>query len=163
MNDFIDAFSFDGKTYKLTWLPDEPIEKCTPVTQAYGFCFDKEGELLIIKSLNQNNWQVPGGTPEGDETPVEALVREVEEEANAEIEDIHYLGSQKVVEEDGTTYFQFRYAAKVTNLNERKPDPDKGVVIPRQFIDPKDYRKVSGWGPMADDMIKRAKEKLNIS
>jgi ADP-ribose pyrophosphatase YjhB (NUDIX family) len=56
---------------------------------------------------------LPGGHPEGNETPQEALVREVWEEACAVVERAAYLGAQQVTDEHGKTYYQTRFWARV--------------------------------------------------
>lgn len=42
--------------------------------------FNKEGELLILKPSYKNNWTIPGGVVDKDESPRDACIREVKEE-----------------------------------------------------------------------------------
>jgi 8-oxo-dGTP diphosphatase len=154
-------YGFDGKNVLLTWLPGESYQGLKPIKQAYGFCFNREGKLLV-QQKKPGPWQVMGGTIEPGETPEETLIREVDEEVNIEIADIHYLGAQKVEEPDREAYYQLRFAARITKLKERQADPDKGILRKRRFINPNDYAKVSDWGEIGTAIVKRAKLKLNI-
>ncbi|MDQ2085922.1 NUDIX domain-containing protein [Herbivorax sp. ANBcel31] len=49
-----------------------------------GFVFYK-GKVLLIKHKKFNKWIYPGGHIENNETPEEALIREVKEETNYDI------------------------------------------------------------------------------
>lgn len=162
MNTISSEMTLDSKKYYLEWVPGESYTGLKNITQAYGFCFNRDGRLLVQRR-SFGPWQVMGGSIEPGETPEETLVREVAEEVNVEIENIKYIGTQKVTDENGRDINQLRFAAFITKLNRRKPDPAKGVIRPRKFIDPDRYAEVSGWGEMGTDMVNRAKKKLNLA
>lgn len=82
-------------------------------TQVSGYIFNEKNELLIVK--NGNTWTIPGGHPEIGETKIETLEREIMEEACVTINNIKYLGAVEVVE-NGETYYQLRYTAKVDTV-----------------------------------------------
>ncbi len=152
-----------GINYTFTWLGRIEIDSVAPVTQAYGFCYSSEGRLLVVDSLIDGRFQVPGGTVETGETTREALVREIIEEANTTIYDIQYLGMQKVENDtNDEVVYQARYFARIKEVGELLPDPDKGYVLPRKLIDPRDYTKVSQWGPIGEELIRLSMEKLRI-
>ena len=52
-----------------------------------------EGKLLWAKRINQNSWQFPQGGIREDETPEQALYRELNEEVGLEPEDVDIVGS----------------------------------------------------------------------
>ncbi|MCD6379232.1 NUDIX domain-containing protein [bacterium] len=54
-----------------------------PIPAATGLIFDKEGEILLVlrgKDPSKNQWCLPGGFVETDETPIQAAKRELLEE-----------------------------------------------------------------------------------
>ena len=42
--------------------------------------FDREGKILILKPTYRDNWLLPGGVIEANESPRQACIREVKEE-----------------------------------------------------------------------------------
>ena len=45
-----------------------------------GIVYDNEGRLLLVQQRDDGSWSTPGGSIEPDETPADAVVREVFEE-----------------------------------------------------------------------------------
>ena len=97
---------------KLCWMDNFEL-KGEKYTQVSGYIFNDKNQLLIVKG--GKTWTVPGGHPEQGETQVETLEREIMEEASVTIKDIKYLGAVEVVE-NGETYYQLRYTAKVKDI-----------------------------------------------
>ena len=62
----------DRKTFQET-LPKKRIS---------GGClfFDEEGQLLVVNPTYKDTWEIPGGVVEKNESPREAVIREVAEE-----------------------------------------------------------------------------------
>ena len=44
--------------------------------------FDDAGKMLILKPTYKENWLLPGGVIEAEESPLQACIREVKEETN---------------------------------------------------------------------------------
>ena len=64
---------------------------------AVAAIIDKQQRILITRrSLHAPNgggmWEFPGGKLEGDETPVAALIREIKEEVDLDVQDCNFLG-----------------------------------------------------------------------
>lgn len=159
-----DSFEFDGKTYKATWIPGSNYNDLSPLKQAYAFCFDNKGQLLVQTHGNVKTWQVMGGSIETGETPEQTIIRELDEEVNVEVweNSIAYLGAQKVEDESGNISYQLRFVAKIKRLKPRKEDPDRKEIRKRKFINYKDYAKISGWGNIGEAIANQAAETLKI-
>jgi 8-oxo-dGTP pyrophosphatase MutT (NUDIX family) len=115
-----------GENCKILWREGFEVTS-EKYTQVSGYIFNDNNELLTVKS---EAWTIPGGHPEPNETKEETLVREVMEEACITIKDIKYLGAVEVVE-NGETYYQLRYTAKV---DEVLPFNQEWEVSERAFV-----------------------------
>jgi ADP-ribose pyrophosphatase YjhB (NUDIX family) len=69
------------------------------ITQAYGICFTDDGGV-VLAALAPRRWNLLGGTIEPGESPEDALVREVAEEACATVIGYRYLASQHIWDPD---------------------------------------------------------------
>lgn len=145
-----DEIEWKGCKYSLELFDDKNFNELNGIIQVYGFVFDKTGKILIIK-IKGNVWCLPGGTPEKyDSDWKDTLTREVNEEANVEIENIQPVGyivskslSPGVQAREGIA---LRAVAKIKAINKRSPDPAKGSINQRKFIEPKDFLKYCPWG-----------------
>ncbi len=78
-------------TYSEVELPvikdifDKQTGYLTPKADARGVIF-KDGKILLVKELSDGGWTLPGGWMDVDETPSEAVAREVREEAGYEVQ-----------------------------------------------------------------------------
>jgi ADP-ribose pyrophosphatase YjhB (NUDIX family) len=74
---------FDGdQSWLVSWHPPE----VAPAGTGHGssaVCITREGLVLLVRERETENWQLPGGRPEGDEDWRATLDREVREEACA--------------------------------------------------------------------------------
>ena len=150
-------WKYKGIVYQFTWINDRDINKYNPCTQAYGICFTQDGQILLIDNIGMR--MIPGGSPEGDETPEEALRRELIEEADVVVSRVVPLGVQKVVEKnnsDSSPYYQYRYVCLIEELLPRTPDPDNGIIHPRVFVPALEVTNHVKWGVTGDAMFKDA-------
>lgn len=127
-------------------------------TQVSGYVFNDKNQLLIVK--NGKTWTIPGGHPEAGETQIQTLNRELMEEACVTLKDINYLGAVEVVE-NGETYYQLRYTAKVDKMLEFKQEWE---ISERLFIDVENLPKYIKWskGITFSAQIDSAKNFWNI-
>jgi len=149
---------------KFIWHKSSNFLSLKPITQIYGVCFNDMRKILIIRTPNKN-WNIPGGTPENDETPEQTLRRELEEEADVTIGKNTMIGYYKVIS-DKSTIYQLRFAAL---LDKKKPltiDPALEVVNERKFV-PSDeffnYVKIKDYKPMLDEAISWFKKNQKIN
>lgn len=63
---------------------------------AVGLIFDDHQRLLItqrpLDAPHGGFWEFPGGKLDENETPEQALIREIKEEVNLDVKEYHYLG-----------------------------------------------------------------------
>lgn len=148
------TINFGNETFTLEWHDSVNFSDIYPVTQVYGVCFHK-GEILVIGS--DGSWQLPGGTPEKDESFEDTLKREAEEEANIEIEKIAPLGYQKVKNiKTGEIFYQLRYGSVITKIKNQKMDPATNKIYKRKLIQAEEFSKYCKWGKIGEAIIQRA-------
>ncbi|MBP9759105.1 NUDIX hydrolase [Candidatus Dojkabacteria bacterium] len=152
----VDTMVWDSKEYKLIWRDCDNFDelKGKDLQQSYGVCFC-DRKLVIVN--NNGKWSLVGGHIENGETPEEALIREVKEEANMKVLRQIPIGYQEVIKPDGKTDFQLRSLCVVEKIGEFTNDP-AGSVIEIKLIDPKDYKKYFNWGKIGDRIMERAME-----
>ncbi len=59
---------------------------------AFGIIFDEQKRVLLVHRTDYDLWNLPGGTLENFESPLNAVKREVKEETGLEIEVSKLLG-----------------------------------------------------------------------
>jgi ADP-ribose pyrophosphatase YjhB (NUDIX family) len=86
----------EGNKITYIWHPGF-IPENIPIQQVYGFCNDEKNNIILVREKNDNRFTPPGGGVEKDETAIDALKREFEEEAQFCPLDIRLLGSLEVI------------------------------------------------------------------
>ena len=137
-------YEMRGRRFECEWLPAPFVPPRALTIQSSGFCFTDSGKITLVS--DDRGWALPGGYPEKGETLEEALVREIGEEACAEVLDHVYIGSLKNIEitpvNEGQPgiFYQARYWARVKNsqftplfemTNRTEIDPEKFVEMIR--------------------------------
>ena len=68
------------------------VEGHPPIVTVGGLIFNGEGEVLMVRTHKWSNlWGIPGGKTKWGEASEEALRRELKEETNLDIMDIHFV------------------------------------------------------------------------
>lgn len=148
-----------GIVYQFTWIKDPYVIKYKPCTQIYGICFTKNKRILLIDNVGMR--AIPGGSPEGNETPEETLRREFIEEADVTVSKMFPLGVQKVTEINNPgkgSYYQYRYVCLINELLPQTPDPDNGIIHSRLFVPASEVTNHVKWGITGKAMFKDAIE-----
>ena len=76
-----------AKIYQITILMDrKSYHQTLPQKRISAGClfFDEDGRLLVVNPTYKNTWEIPGGVVEQNESPREAVIREVKEELGIE-------------------------------------------------------------------------------
>ncbi len=142
---------------KICWIENFKINE-EKYTQVSGYIFNDKNELLIVK--NGKTWTIPGGHPEPNESQLETLEREIMEEACITIKDIRYIGAVEVVE-NGQTYYQLRYTAKVSDI---LPFKNEWETSERLFVSLEKLNEYISWsnGITFSQQIESAKKVWKI-
>ena len=122
---------------------------------AYCFC---DGKLVIVYDPSKKSWTPAGGGVDGDETVEEAVIREVQEEANMKILSQKIIGYHEVFEPTKIT-IQTRSVCIVEPYGPFVSDP-AGDISEIKLIDPADYKQYFDWGEIGDYVLQRALELL---
>ena len=150
-------YEFLSENCKICWIENFKINE-EKYTQVSGYIFNDKNELLIVK--NGKTWTIPGGHPEPNESQLETLEREIMEEACITIKDIRYIGAVEVVE-NGQTYYQLRYTAKVSDI---LPFKNEWETSERLFVSLEKLNEYISWsnGITFSQKIESAKNVWNI-
>lgn len=65
------------------------------VARTHGVVRFSNGDILIFVKEKNNQYKLPGGSKEGNETPEETFIREVHEETGYKIKNISKVGITK--------------------------------------------------------------------
>lgn len=137
---------------KFVWH-EAPLPDDLEVRQVYGVLFTADGKIML--RVDDGFHGLIGGSPESGETPEETLCREVFEEVNCKISNLHYLGYQ-TVHGDGEPYAQLRYVAKIEEIGENRPDLDDGKLYERILVDKEKAGKTLDYGIEGEQIIAAA-------
>jgi len=151
--------TINGVRMRFTFTETDDYSSFSPITQAWGVCFDSKGSIIIGKPIHHPIWMLPGGTIEHGETPEECLVREVDEEVSCTVKKYSLLGVQKVEYPNGEEepHYQLRYACLV-DVNTLTPDPAIDSVWKVKFIPAPELNDYLKWNNVGDKLTELAQE-----
>ena len=129
------------RQFKSEWLPAPFLPQRDLTIQASGLCFTSEGKITLVS--DGKGWVCPGGYPEDGETLEETLIREIAEEACAQVIDYQYIGSIRTYElppvPQGSPplFYQVRYWVRVENgvFNPQHEMTERIEIPPAQFVE----------------------------
>lgn len=127
--------------------------------RVYALAFVSADEMLLVSGgLGDPDRWLPGGRVERGEMPEEALARELQEEADAALEAMESLGSQRLDLPGRSQEYHRFYWCRVTlapQVGPRAESTLRHVVPPTKFLD------TLHWGrsdPKATMLLERALE-----
>jgi len=119
---------------------------------AAAVILDSEGKVLLVKhSYGKNNWDLPGGKGEDNESAEETAKREVLEEVGLEVQIEELTG---VYYEASYDMHHFVFIAK--NGNNQMPQPSSPEILECRYCSIDELPK-----PISDFTCKRIEDALN--
>lgn len=113
-----------------------PIPFNNPIIRngARGIVKRRDGLIAIVNKVKKNEYKLPGGGIEENETPESAFRREVLEETGCEIHNIKLLGITKELKSlDNFQQVSYVFCSEVKKINKNleltQKEKDEGVVL----------------------------------
>ena len=139
----------------MTWVGHVSAEPA----RVYALAFTSQHETLLVSGGPDDPYRwLPGGGIKYGESPEQALGRELLEEADAAIEALEYLGSQRLEDGEGWQEYQHFYWCRITLL---PPSPIRIETTLRHVVSPAHFLDTLEWGhsdPKAPMLLERALE-----
>jgi len=149
--------------YELEWNDETNFSKLNNVIQVYGFLFDKDNKICLVRPTEARGWRLPGGKSEKEDKDwKDTLIREADEEADVEIDkkSITPLGYIKVIPIskncERKEHCLLRVKANITKINEQTEDIAERLINERIFITSEDFLDYCPWGEIGKVQRDRA-------
>jgi 8-oxo-dGTP pyrophosphatase MutT (NUDIX family) len=123
----------------------------TKATQSYGIILNDQNQIVISYNSETGNWLLPGGTIEVGESSIQALVREVYEEAAVVVDESTIIPAfyQQVFEleddEEKNNVLQLRYIARAQRIDQFVSDPG-GAMTEVKWVTLDELSNYLDWG-----------------
>lgn len=112
-----------------------------------------KGKLILTKH-EKRGWEVPGGTIEPGEMPIQAAIRETYEETGAELDGIEWIGQYVIVGEREQPMVKSIYAARVIKLHPLPPEFEtEDVRICEEYPIPDQIKDDLTFSPIMRDSV----------
>lgn len=124
----------DGRITTFSWIGHDP---CVVPNRAYALAFTHDDRILLV-GADSRQWWLPGGGIEDGESAEQALRRELDEEAGAVIEDLEFLGYQRLDDPIEGCCYTATYWCRVALPGSFVPrhEVTKHLIVePEQFLD----------------------------
>ena len=143
---------------KVSWHLNKEVDVLVKQVYAYVF-YQGEHNLRVLVLRDRTSFTLPGGKPEGSESPPETLHREVFEEARVRLVNPVYLGYQRVDSDpssSASSYAQLRYVAQLACEEPMEPDPATGRMYERRWCTLEEALMCLNWGSEGGRQIQDA-------
>ncbi len=156
--------------YQIDWFESEKITEGSelPITQLYCWIYTADNKIALVSKDNEK-WQFPGGKPKENESEIETLERELNEEVSLSLNKLgitpkmfgYYIVTE--AEDDGKLikkYLQLRYFAKLddnsANLviapNENRDEIGNDEVKYSKWFSVDEAKKLIPWLPESNEL-----------
>ena len=149
-----------GKIFLADLYESDDYSHLSPLVQVQAVCFLSKNEVVLFEHID-GYFSLPGGHIEQNETPEEALKRELYEEVSVRVIDFGMTGYMKASNKEtpNDIEYQLRYWAKVELLNET-PDPDE-KVIRRVVVPIEEVNEKLNWSERGKLLVEIAQKGYN--
>lgn len=144
-----DSIKTEDGGITFTWHSNKILDGVR-IFQVYGFCFNKDGKVILTRDKDETRFTLPGGHVDEGESAVGALVREFKEEAQFTPKNIELLGSLEVLVKDNNLniidhHQQARFICRIDNPGDFIPEKNGQETVERIFVDLKELPKYLEW------------------
>lgn len=151
--DYSRTLELGGREVRMTWVGRTAVQPA----RVYALAITSDHEILLVSGGPEDPYRwLPGGGIEPGETPQQALRRELAEEADAVIQALEYIGSQRLEDATGWREYQHFYWCRIA-LAPQGPDRPESTL--RHLVSPLDFLDTLEWGrndPKAAMLLERA-------
>lgn len=142
-----------GKYGKQT-LEFNPAPFRAPLRAFAALVFPWLDDQVLICDIEDRGWCIPSGRVEPGESSLDAAVREAQEEAGADLKEIHYIGCYRVTQRDEVRWLDV-YAANVEGLHDLDPQFES---TDRKYVTMEELPEIYHlWNPMTEAVFKHSK------
>ena len=138
-------------------LEFHPAPFRAPLRAFAALVFPWKNDEVLICDIEDRGWCIPSGRVEPEETSCEAAIREAQEEAGADLKEVHYIGCYRVTQRGDVRWIDV-YAANVSGLNDLDPQFES---LDRKFVSLADLPETYHlWNPLIEAVFKHSKKVL---
>jgi len=160
------TINWAGQDYEMEWFDEVDKSFLNNLQQVYGFLFDSQGKLCLVRPTEKRGWRLPGGGPEPEDLDwKETLIREAMEEADVVLDrnSLRIVGIIKNTPLSDNCERELGYALRVTgkiiSVEEQTEDIAEGLINERKFISPEEFSEYVQWGKFGEHQLKKCLDK----
>lgn len=110
-------------------MEESELDNCSPLAGSFAV-IECEGKYLLCYNKWRQQWELPAGKREANETPKECAIRELYEETGQRVDDLGFLGLLKMKRiSDQTVKHNPVYFKRVTKLQPFRENDETSEIM----------------------------------